>query len=157
MVMNIVQKGGSLRLPDLPTFVADTRGRLLRIADGISRVVRQNPNPEIRASLAETHSFVKQSVSVFGDTEDKLVSTPKLRRLVSSLEAEITNITGSLRGFPAGNEPYLRGPQFVVRKNAVTVEQFRSSILHTRANRGGHEVRFTVQHNSAIYNNRLVV
>lgn len=50
----------------------------MRIADDISRVARQNPSPEIRASLAEAHSFLKQSVSVLRDTEDKLVSTPRL-------------------------------------------------------------------------------
>ena len=63
----------------------------------------------------------------------------------------------SLRSFAARHESYLRPPKSVVRKNAVAVEDFGCSVPHPGADRDGYEVRFAVQNDFAIDDNRLVV
>jgi hypothetical protein len=57
---------------DLRIFVARTRNQLLGIADDIARVVQDNPETMIRASLMEAQSFLKQSASVLAGARDKL-------------------------------------------------------------------------------------
>jgi len=59
---------------ELRALIAETGRHLQRIADNMSSVMGRTPNPKILTSLAEAHSFIKQSVSILRDAEKKLMS-----------------------------------------------------------------------------------